>query len=179
MYLGLYSKSNLLTIHFVLVYDFQLVSPRRIINLVENHHLGTKVKVQTVAWIDLSTNTIVVPDHRHSGPHRIVDKLFSNTRYFIIKSNNFENVEIAKDKVLIIVLGVFPLQCMCIWWVYDFTVYRMCGPLLLTMRRGSTRHIGWVEVPICTECAFLLIMMHCMDSYGYLFLFVWQPNVFD
>ncbi|XP_064387067.1 YTH domain-containing protein 1-like [Halichondria panicea] len=37
-------------------------------------------------------------DHRHSGPHRITDKLFSNTRYFIIKSNNFDNVDIAKDK---------------------------------------------------------------------------------
>lgn len=35
----------------------------------------------------------------NSGPHRIVDKLFSNTRYFVIKSNNFENVEIAKSKV--------------------------------------------------------------------------------
>ncbi len=38
-------------------------------------------------------------DHRHSGPHRVTDKLFSNTRYFIIKSNNFDNVDIAKDKV--------------------------------------------------------------------------------
>lgn len=28
-----------------------------------------------------------------------MDKLFSNTRYFVIKSNNFENVEIAKSKV--------------------------------------------------------------------------------
>ena len=35
----------------------------------------------------------------NSGPHRIADKLFSNTRYFVIKSNNFENVEIAKSKV--------------------------------------------------------------------------------
>lgn len=37
-------------------------------------------------------------DH-NSGPHRIVDKLFSNTRFFVIKSNNFENVDIAKSKV--------------------------------------------------------------------------------
>ena len=35
----------------------------------------------------------------NSGPHRIVDKLFSNTRYFVIKSNNYENVQIAKDRV--------------------------------------------------------------------------------
>ena len=35
----------------------------------------------------------------NSGPHRIVDKVFSNTRYFVIKSNNYENVQIAKDRV--------------------------------------------------------------------------------
>ena len=34
-----------------------------------------------------------------SGPHRINDKLFSNTRYFVMKSNNFENVDIAKNRV--------------------------------------------------------------------------------
>ena len=34
-----------------------------------------------------------------SGPHKITDKLFGNTRYFVMKSNNFENIEIAKDKV--------------------------------------------------------------------------------
>ena len=34
-----------------------------------------------------------------SGPHRITDKLFSNTRYFVIKSNNYENVDIAKSRV--------------------------------------------------------------------------------
>ena len=39
-------------------------------------------------------------DH-HSGPHRIVDKLFSNTRYFVMKSNNHENIAIAKDRVRI------------------------------------------------------------------------------
>ena len=38
-------------------------------------------------------------DHSSSGPHKITDKLFANTRYFVIKSNNFENVDIAKDKV--------------------------------------------------------------------------------
>lgn len=35
----------------------------------------------------------------NSGPHRVVDKLFGNTRYFVIKSNNYENVQIAKDRV--------------------------------------------------------------------------------
>ena len=34
-----------------------------------------------------------------SGPHRVIDKLFNNTRYFVIKSNNYENVDIAKDRV--------------------------------------------------------------------------------
>ena len=34
-----------------------------------------------------------------SGPHRVTDKLFNNTRYFVIKSNNYENVDIAKDRV--------------------------------------------------------------------------------
>ncbi|CAI8055726.1 YTH domain-containing protein 1 [Geodia barretti] len=38
------------------------------------------------------------PEHSATGPHKITDKLFANTRYFVIKSNNFENVEIAKDK---------------------------------------------------------------------------------
>ena len=38
-------------------------------------------------------------DHPPSGPHKITDKLFGNTRYFVMKSNNFENIEIAKDKV--------------------------------------------------------------------------------
>jgi hypothetical protein len=37
-------------------------------------------------------------DHPPSGPHKITDKLFGNTRYFVMKSNNFENIEIAKDK---------------------------------------------------------------------------------
>ena len=41
----------------------------------------------------------IVPDHPTSGPHKITDKLFANTRYFVMKSNNFENIEIAKDKV--------------------------------------------------------------------------------
>ena len=31
--------------------------------------------------------------------NRISDKLFNNTRYFIMKSNNYDNVQIAKDKV--------------------------------------------------------------------------------
>lgn len=35
----------------------------------------------------------------YSGPHRITEKLFSNTRYFVMKSNNFENVGVAKDRV--------------------------------------------------------------------------------
>lgn len=34
-----------------------------------------------------------------TGPHKINDKLFMNTRYFVMKSNNFENIDIAKDKV--------------------------------------------------------------------------------
>lgn len=34
-----------------------------------------------------------------SGPHRVIDRLFNNTRYFVIKSNNYENVDIAKDRV--------------------------------------------------------------------------------
>lgn len=42
---------------------------------------------------------LFTPTDHNSGPHRVVDKLFSNTRYFVIKSNNFENVEIAKSKV--------------------------------------------------------------------------------
>lgn len=33
------------------------------------------------------------------GPHRVIEKLFSNTRYFVIKSNNHENVDIAKMRV--------------------------------------------------------------------------------
>lgn len=41
----------------------------------------------------------IAPDHPTSGPHKITDKLFANTRYFVMKSNNFENIEIAKDKV--------------------------------------------------------------------------------
>jgi hypothetical protein len=44
-------------------------------------------------------NTLKLPADHHSGPHRITDKLFSNTRYFVMKSNNFENIGIAKDKV--------------------------------------------------------------------------------
>ncbi|XP_011402974.1 PREDICTED: YTH domain-containing protein 1-like isoform X2 [Amphimedon queenslandica] len=31
-------------------------------------------------------------------PHKITDRLFVNTRYFVIKSNNYENVDIAKSK---------------------------------------------------------------------------------
>ena len=31
--------------------------------------------------------------------NKISDKLFNNTRYFIMKSNNYDNVLIAKDKV--------------------------------------------------------------------------------
>ena len=34
-----------------------------------------------------------------SGPHKIVDKIFVNTRYFVMKSNNYDNVDIAKSKV--------------------------------------------------------------------------------
>ena len=34
-----------------------------------------------------------------SGPHKIVDKIFVNTRYFVMKSNNYDNVDIAKAKV--------------------------------------------------------------------------------
>lgn len=41
---------------------------------------------------------LFLSDH-HSGPHRIVDKLFANTRYFVMKSNNYENVQIGKDRV--------------------------------------------------------------------------------
>ena len=41
----------------------------------------------------------IPPEHASSGPHKITDKLFGNTRYFVMKSNNFENIEIAKDKV--------------------------------------------------------------------------------
>ncbi|XP_065906118.1 YTH domain-containing protein 1-like isoform X3 [Dysidea avara] len=33
-----------------------------------------------------------------SGPHKIVDKIFVNTRYFVMKSNNYDNVDIAKAK---------------------------------------------------------------------------------
>ena len=47
----------------------------------------------------LSTYIGPSPEHSATGPHKITDKLFANTRYFVIKSNNFENVEIAKDKV--------------------------------------------------------------------------------
>ena len=32
------------------------------------------------------------------GPHCVVDKLFGNTRYFVIKSNNYENVDITKTR---------------------------------------------------------------------------------
>lgn len=35
-----------------------------------------------------------------SGPHKIIDKIFVNTRYFVMKSNNYDNVDIAKAKVL-------------------------------------------------------------------------------
>lgn len=52
-------------------------------------------------WCD-SYIVLIYTEH-NSGPHRIVDKLFSNTRYFVIKSNNFENVEIAKSKVSVLV----------------------------------------------------------------------------
>ena len=31
--------------------------------------------------------------------HKITDRLFVNTRYFVIKSNNYDNVNIAKSKV--------------------------------------------------------------------------------
>lgn len=34
-----------------------------------------------------------------SGSHKIVDKIFVNTRYFVMKSNNYDNVDIAKAKV--------------------------------------------------------------------------------
>jgi len=34
-----------------------------------------------------------------SGPQKIVDKIFVNTRYFVMKSNNYDNVDIAKAKV--------------------------------------------------------------------------------
>ena len=34
-----------------------------------------------------------------SGPHKIVDKIFVNTRYFVMKSNNYDNVDIAKSRV--------------------------------------------------------------------------------
>ena len=42
---------------------------------------------------------LTFPADHHSGPHRVTDKLFSNTRYFVMKSNNFENIGLAKDKV--------------------------------------------------------------------------------
>ena len=50
----------------------------------------------------------------NSGPHRIVDKLFSNTRYFVIKSNNFENVEIAKSKVCVVFYRLTIVQFLCV-----------------------------------------------------------------
>ena len=31
--------------------------------------------------------------------HKITDKLFSHTRYFVMKSNNYDNIDIAKSKV--------------------------------------------------------------------------------
>ena len=37
--------------------------------------------------------------HVDSGPHKIIDKIFVNTRYFVMKSNNYDNVDIAKAKV--------------------------------------------------------------------------------
>ena len=43
------------------------------------------------------------------GPHRVVDKLFGNTRYFVIKSNNYENVDIAKTRVRACVCA-----CVCV-----------------------------------------------------------------
>ena len=33
--------------------------------------------------------------------NKLSDKLFNNTRYFIMKSNNYDNVLIAKDKVCV------------------------------------------------------------------------------
>ena len=33
----------------------------------------------------------------------MVDRLFGNTRYFVIKSNNYENVDIAKTRVSVCV----------------------------------------------------------------------------
>jgi len=37
-----------------------------------------------------------------SGAHKIIDKIFVNTRYFVMKSNNYDNVDIAKTKVKIL-----------------------------------------------------------------------------
>ena len=48
-----------------------------------------------VCCIVVGTST----DPLSPGPHRVVDKLFGNTRYFVIKSNNYENVDIAKTRV--------------------------------------------------------------------------------
>ena len=48
---------------------------------------------------DIRPDCLSAPIDRHSGPHRIQDKLFSNTRYFVIKSNNHENIAIAKERV--------------------------------------------------------------------------------
>ena len=33
--------------------------------------------------------------------NKITDKLFENTRYFVMKSNNFDNIQLAKEKVRI------------------------------------------------------------------------------
>lgn len=84
----------------------------------------------------------------NSGPHRIVDKLFGNTRYFVIKSNNYENVQIAKDKVKymyklryssVLYLETSTLAC----YMYVFGC-RMFGPLRLTMKRSLTKHTRYV-----------------------------------
>lgn len=74
---------------------------------------------------------VILYIEHNSGPHRIVDKLFSNTRYFVIKSNNFENVEIAKSKVSFnnLMPGLIKLM-------YIFAIFRVSGLLHHTMKRN-------------------------------------------
>lgn len=113
------------------------------------NHLGTKAKV--CLSVDPKIDSIYRPQKYslfchycmaysltgNSGPHRVVDKLFSNTRYFVIKSNNYENVQIAKDRVSYGWCALFGCN---LTLSLIFCCYRVFGQLHHTMKRNLIKH---------------------------------------
>ena len=77
-------------------------------SLLAHAHTPSHILTQACGYIQeaCTQHAVVISYFTHIlsatstwGSHRIVDKLFVNTRYFVMKSNNHENIDLAKDKV--------------------------------------------------------------------------------